>query len=173
MPSKTNLKQLIPPEEIRIVVERLAREVRTRYADKDPLLICVLKGSFMFFADLVRLLKMPFEIDFMQAQCYGTGHTPRREVGIYMEPSHDISGRHVIVVEDIIDRGVTALEIMEYLKEKNPASIALMTLLVREGTPVKPDFAGIKVDKGFVAGYGMDYKEHYRALPGIYVVEDS
>lgn len=171
MPHKTNLKQLIPPEEIRIVVERLAREVRTRYADKDPLLICVLKGSFMFFSDLVRLLKMPFEIDFLQAQCYGTGHAPQAEARIAMEPSHDISGRHVIVVEDIIDRGITALKIFEYLKEKDPASVALMTLLLREGSSVKPDFAGIKIHKGFVAGYGMDYKEHYRALPGIYVVE--
>jgi hypoxanthine phosphoribosyltransferase len=166
------LRPLYTKDEITRAVERLATEIRQGFLDKDPVLVCVLKGAFIFFSDLVKALKMPATIAFIQAECYGMCHTPKAEVTISMDTSGDIKGRHVIVIEDIVDRGATATAIIEHLKARSPAGVSLCALLLRKGASIRPDFAGMEIPEGFVAGYGMDFKERYRTLDGIYVVEE-
>jgi hypoxanthine phosphoribosyltransferase len=169
---QTNLKQLFPPEEIHIMVNRLAHEIHRDFPSKNPVFIGALKGAFVFLADLVRAVKMPLEVDFIQTASYGKQHTPSQEVLITRDVSLDIRGRHVIIVEGIIDRGTTARAIKKHLEANAPASMSLCALLVRDGhaKDIQVDYAGARIGEGFVVGYGMDYHEHYRALPGLYTV---
>lgn len=167
-----NLKPILTPEEIGKTVERIAAEIEADYASRDPLLIGVLKGAFIFLSDLLRAVKMPLDIDFVQTTCYGRRDTPSSEVIVTRDISAEIKGRDIIIVEGIIDRGHTARALKEYFGTKGPSSIRLCTLLMRRSTPVdiKVDYVGARIDEGFIVGYGMDYKEHYRGLRGLYTV---
>lgn len=167
-----NLKLLIPPEELHIIINRIARDIRADYAGKDPVLIGVLKGASVFLSDLIRAIKMPLEIDFVQTSSYGERDSPSEQVAIIKDITSDIRGREVILVEGIVDRGHTARELMKHFNEKEASSVRICTLLLREGggKDVKPDYVGTRIDKGFVVGYGMDYKERFRYLPGIYIL---
>jgi hypoxanthine phosphoribosyltransferase len=169
------LKLIIPPEEIRKIVERLAGEIRHDCSKKNPVLVGVLKGSFVFMADLVRALEMPVEVDFIRAIRYGIRDRPSKEARIIKDIETNIEGRDVIVVEDIIDGGVTMKALVEHLKAKRPASIKLCALLLRSTirAEVKIDYLGTTVSEGFVVGYGLDLKEQYRHLPALYVIEDK
>lgn len=154
------------------MVNRLAGEIRHDFPSKNPVFIGALKGAFVFLADLVRAIKMPLEIDFIQTASYGKQHAPSEAVLITRDVSIDIRERHVIIVEGIIDRGTTALAIIKHLEAKSPASLTLCALLVRDGHAkgVQVDYVGARIGEGFVVGCGMDYHEHYRALPGLYTV---
>jgi hypoxanthine phosphoribosyltransferase len=165
------LKLLMGREEIRSVVKRLAEEIHDDYARKNPLLVGVLKGSFVFLSDLVRALDMEVEVDFIRVISYGGEVSPGKKVEITKDIETAIRDREVLVVEDISDRGVTVEKIKAHLVGKNPKSVRFCAFLAREGTKV--DYAGKVIEKGFVVGYGLDLREKYRNLPEVYRVEDK
>lgn len=152
--------------EIRSAVRRIAAEISAAHRDTCPLLVGVLKGAFVFLADLVRELAIPFEVDFVRARSYGTGTHSKGTVEIVKDVETDLRGRHVIVVEDIADTGLTLDVVVARLEAGGAASVKRCALLVREGcTP--PDYAGLSVGPGFVVGYGIDHAERYRGLRDI------
>ncbi|MBI5048665.1 MAG: hypoxanthine phosphoribosyltransferase [Deltaproteobacteria bacterium] len=167
------LKQLFQPEEIHLAVTRLANDIRKDYAGKSPLLIGILKGSFIFLADIVRSLKIPVEIDFIRAASYGSGDTSSGNVQIIKDIDADIENRDVIVIEDVVDTGLTLNVVLKHLKAKNPASLRLCALVDkpdRRQVPIKIDYLGFHAKEGFLVGYGLDYNEKYRYLQGLYVM---
>ena len=153
-------------DEIRAAVRRVAREISAAYAGECPLLVGVLKGSFVFLADLVRELTIPFEVDFLRARSYGTGIRSKGAVEIAKDVECDLRDRHVIVIEDIADTGLTMDVVVDRLRAGRPASVKRCALLVREGRPAL-DYAGLTVGPGFLVGYGIDYAEQYRGLRDI------
>ncbi|MFQ5736359.1 MAG: phosphoribosyltransferase [Thermodesulfobacteriota bacterium] len=164
------LEPFISPEEVGALVSEIAARLRADYAGRDPVLLGVLKGAFVFMADLTRALDaMDMEVDFVQAASYGHRDEPSHEVLITRDVTTEIKGRHVIVVEGIIDRGLTVRAVLDHLGSKGPASLSLCTLLLRDthraGREV--EYFGRRIGEGFVVGYGMDYKGRYRNLPGV------
>lgn len=153
-------------DEIRETVRRLAKQISADYREERPLLVGVLKGSFVFLADLVRELTIPFEVDFVRARSYGTGLRSKGAVEIAKDVEADIEDRHVIVVEDIADTGLTMDVVVDRIRAGKPASVKRCALLVREGCAI-PDYMGFPIGPGFVVGYGIDYAENYRGLRDI------
>lgn len=172
-----NLKLIIPPEEIHIIVNRLAKDIRAEYGAKNPVFVGVMKGALVFTADLIRAVKLPLEVDFVQMSSYGKSTTPAKEPVMTRDASLDLKDRHIIIVEAMIDRGVTISALVRYLAQKGPASVRVCTLLLRNRRSFtslpKIDFVGTHVSDGFVVGYGLDYKEHYRHLPGLYMIDTA
>ena len=169
------LRRLFTKEEIREAVERLGREIEEGYRGKTPILIGILKGSFVFLADLVRTLSIPVEIDFIRAASYGRGTRPSGEVSILKDIELSIQGRDVLLVEDIVDTGITLRVICDHLREKGPSSLRICALIdkkVRREVDVAVDLVGFEVEGGFLVGYGLDCGERYRHLPEIYVLEE-
>ncbi len=167
-------KILFTREEIAEKVKMLAAEIKNAYADKNPLILCILKGSLVFTADLIRELDFPCTIDFMQVSSYGSGATTTGELVFKKDIDSDLSGRHVIVVEDILDTGVTLSKVMKVLKERNPASLALCVFLdkpERRKIEVPADYIGYQIEDEFVVGYGLDYNEKYRNLPYVGILK--
>jgi hypoxanthine phosphoribosyltransferase len=160
------LEPMFTEGQILEAVRRIAREISDAYGDVCPLLVGVLKGSFVFMADLVRELTIPFEVDFVLARSYGLGTKSTGRVEILKEIESNVRGRHVVVVEDIADTGLTLEAVVTRIEAGSPASIRRCALLVREGHP-PVDFAGLSVGSGFVVGYGIDYAERYRGLRDI------
>ncbi len=175
MSSKVGPRVLIPRAEVAFIVARLAAEISRDYHDKTPLLIGILKGSFVFMADLIRCLDFPLEVDFIRLSSYGRGTQTSGTVRVVQGLRSKLPGRHVLVVEDIIDTGTTVAFLIEYLKKKRPASLKLCALLdkpSRRRVPVTIDYLGRAVPDKFVVGYGIDVNEKYRNLPDIYYLED-
>ena len=170
-------KVLIPEEQIQQRIAALGQEMNAIYTDEDiPMLVCVLKGAFMFLADLTRQLNFRHEIDFMQISSYGEGTTSSGVVRILLDLAANIEGRHVILVEDIVDSGHTLDYIMRHFSARNPASIRVATLLnkpSRREVDVDVDFIGFEVPDEFVMGYGLDYAQQYRNVPYIGVLKTS
>jgi hypoxanthine phosphoribosyltransferase len=160
------LQPVFSEDEIRSAVRRLAARISADYADECPVLVGVLKGSFVFLADLVRELAVPLEVDFVRARSYGTGLRSSGAVEIAKDVEVDLKGRHVIVVEDIADTGLTMDVVVERIRAGRPASVRRCALLLREGCP-EPDYFGFRCGPGFVVGYGIDYAERYRSLRDI------
>ena len=156
-------------EEIRGAVRRVAGEISETYRDACPLLVGVLKGSFVFLADLVRELRIPCEVDFVRARSYGSGTKSAGAVEMLRDVEADVRGRHVVVVEDIADSGLTLDIVVARIRTREPASVCRCALLVREGCH-RPEFVGFTIGKGFVVGYGIDYAERYRGLRDIRVL---
>ena len=169
------LKPYLTPEKIDEIVGHIAREIASKLGGQTPVLVGVLKGSFVFLADLSRKLGEGHEIDFIQTACYGMRDAPSNEVLILRDITADLKGRDVVIVEDIIDRGHTAKVLIEYFSSRGAKSVKLCALFKRKGgAPGLPvDFVGLEIGEGFVVGYGMDYKEQYRNLPGLYMLEDG
>jgi hypoxanthine phosphoribosyltransferase len=160
--------------QISSTIGRLAEEISRDYRDKNPLLIGILKGSFVFMADLVRRLEFPLELDFIRLSSYGSDRQTSGTVRVVQGLRSAVKGRHVLVVEDIIDTGITVAFLLKYLKKKQPASLRLCTLLdkpSRRRVPVKIDYLGNTVPDKFLVGYGLDCDEKYRNLPDIYFLE--
>lgn len=155
--------------EIRETVRRLAREISDAYRGECPVLVGVLKGAFVFLADLARELTISFEIDFIRARSYGSGTVSSGHVEIIKDIESDVSGRHVLVIEDIADTGLTLQTVVARIQSAAPASVKRCALLVRRGG-IAPDFAGFALDDGFVVGYGVDHAEKYRGLRDIRVL---
>ena len=162
-------------DEIAATVKRLAAEIRRDYHDKHPILIGVLKGSFMFLADLIRLLDFPLEVEFIRLSSYGGGKSPGK-IKLLQGVQSKVKDRHVLVIEDIIDTGLTTAFVLDYLNRKKPASLKLCTLTdkpARRKTAVNIDYLGLTVPNKFIVGYGIDWNERFRYLPGIYAMEDE
>ncbi len=165
---------LLSEEQIEKVVKKIADEISRDYKDKNPLIISVLKGSFVFMADLVRRITVPCAVDFMSISSYGKGMRTSGEVKINKDLDTKIENRHVIVVEDILDSGLTLSYILDMFKARGPASIALCALLDkpdRRKMPVRIDYSGFTIPDEFVVGYGLDYNEKYRNLPYIGILK--
>ena len=165
---------LFSQEELQTRIQELGAQISRDYAGKEPLLISVLRGSYIFMADLTRALDCMCRVDFMAVSSYGSGTTSSGQVEIVKDLSDSIEGKDLIIVEDILDSGNTLHYLMQLLKARHPASIRLCTLLdkpSRRAKPITADYVGFEVPDKFVVGYGLDYDEKYRNLPYIGVLK--
>jgi hypoxanthine phosphoribosyltransferase len=161
---------LISADEIKDKIAELAKEIDADYADRDPLLVGVLKGAAMFMSDLARTMDRPTTMEFMAVSSYGSSTTSSGVVRILKDLDRDIAGQHVLIVEDIVDSGLTLSWLLKNLASRGPASIQVVALLrkpdaVKVVVPVK--YIGFDIPNEFVVGYGLDYRERYRDLPYI------
>ena len=164
---------VISAEESRARIKERGRELTAAYEGKKPIVVGILKGSFIFLADLVREMDFEVEIDFVQTSSYREGTSPGA-LELLMGPSIQPSGRHVLLVEDLLDTGVTCSFVQDLILSKNPASFALCALVdkkERREVPIEADYVGFALERGFIVGFGTDYAEAGRNLPGIYVLE--
>ncbi len=168
------LKLLISAEEIARRVKELGSQITRDYAGRPVVFIGILKGAFIFLADLVRAVDLPdLEIDFVRLSSYGKSDTSSGEVKITKDIELTIKGKDVIVVEDIVDTGYTLEYFQEVLKLHEPRSVRICCLIdkaERRKARIKIDYCGFKIPKGFLVGYGLDFAEKYRHLPGIYEI---
>lgn len=158
---------LLSESQIQQRICELGEQISADYAGLNPLLLCVLKGGYVFLADLTRCLTIKHDVDFMAISSYGDGTESSGVVRILKDLDRDISGRHVLVVEDIIDTGRTLAYLMQNLRVRQPASLRVCTLLnkpSRREIELHIDYAGFEIPDRFVIGYGLDYAEHYRNL---------
>jgi len=166
---------LLSEEQIRLRIRELGQILSAEYADKDPVVVGVLKGVVVFYADMIRQLTMPCQMDFMWISSYeGTDSTGKME--LKRDISADIRGRHVLILEDIFDTGNSLQFTYDHLMRKEPASLKICTLLDkpsrrRPGVTVKADYVGFEIPNAFVVGYGLDYNEHYRNLPYVGILK--
>ena len=175
MVSQSQLKILISRDQIAEAVTKLALGINRDYQSKQPLLISVLKGSFVFTADLIRQLNLPLELDFIRLSSYGSSRQSSGTVRVVQGIKTPVKGRDVLVVEDIVDTGMAISFLLEYLKKKQPASLKLCALTdkpSRRRVRVPIDYLGFTVPNKFIVGYGLDCDEKFRNLPDIYVIED-
>lgn len=170
---KANIRTLISEEQIRQRTKELAKEIDARYQGKELTMICVLKGSFLFFADLVRAVNVPVKVEFISCSSYGNEKTSSGEVKLALDITAPLDGREVLIVEDIVDTGLTLKYIRELFQVRNPASIACCALLQKPAAlkvDVKVEYVGFPIGNEFVVGYGLDYAQSYRELPYIGVM---
>jgi hypoxanthine phosphoribosyltransferase len=162
-------------EDIRRRVEELGRTITGEYVGRKPVLVSVLKGGAMFLADLIRVIDLPLEAHFMAISRYGEAEESMGRVQILLDVDVDLADRHVLLVEDIVDTGLTSRYLLSVLRSRAPATLELCTLLdksARRIVPLSPRFAGFDCPDAFVVGYGLDYLERYRNLPDIMRVDD-
>ena len=163
---------VVSEEELRTRVTELGKEITADYEDRPPLLVGVLKGAFMFMSDLARAIDLPVELDFMAVSSYGSATKTSGVVRILKDLDIDLTGHHVLIVEDIVDSGLTLAYLRKNLAARGPSSLEVCSLLVKEGLQkVDPDlrYVGFRIPPHFVVGYGLDVEERYRNLP--YVAE--
>ncbi len=166
---------LISEEELQEAVAKIGRQISRDFEDKDPIFVGVLKGCFIFMADLMRYVDIHCSVDFMAVSSY-KGTTSTGAVKINKDLSENIEGRHVIIVEDILDSGVTLNYLKNYLLGRKPASISIATLMdkpSRRKADVYADYSCFEVPDAFVVGYGLDYNERYRNLPYIGILKEE
>ncbi|MDX9787223.1 MAG: hypoxanthine phosphoribosyltransferase [Desulfobacterales bacterium] len=172
----TNLTPVLTKEKIAHIVAELARDISNDYQGRQLVLIGVLKGAFIFLSDLVRHLTIPVEIDFVRASSYAEQSCSSGQVMLTKPVEIDIEGKNVLIVEDIIDTGLTIVSLIEYLKALKPAGIKVCVFIdkhERRKVLFDADYVGYSTDRGFLVGYGLDYAEKYRHLPGIFEVEPT
>lgn len=165
---------LITADEIQDKIAHLAKQITEDYRDKDVLLVGVLKGAFVFMADLAREIQLPLEFDFMAVSSYGSATKSSGVVRILKDLDYEITGRHVLLVEDIIDSGLTISYLLRYLEARRPASLEICSLFWKKGeqaVPLEVKYPGFELAPVFVVGYGLDYDEKYRNLPYIGVLK--
>jgi hypoxanthine phosphoribosyltransferase len=170
------LKLLYSKDQIAEQVGRLGREITRDHPDSELVMVCILKGSFLFFADLVRAVQAPLVVDFMRVASYGSDTQSSGIVEVRKDLEIPIAGRDVVLVEDIIDSGHTLSTLYNLLLLRNPRSLRICTLIdkrCRREVEIEADYAGITMDDGFIIGYGLDYDERYRNLADIFVVEPA
>lgn len=170
-----DIKQvLLSEEQLQEKIKELGQKITEDYQDRNPLVICVLKGAFIFMADLVKQMKMPMEIDFMAVSSYGSSTKSSGVVRIIKDLEVSVEGRDVLIVEDIIDSGLTLSYLIDVLERRNALSVAVVTLLdkpERRTVPLEVEYKGFTLPDEFVVGYGLDYAEKYRNLPYIGVLK--
>lgn len=165
---------LFTEEQLKIRVNEIARQIEADYAGQEIMLVSVLRGSFIFMADLCRAIRLPCTLDFMSVSSYGGGTSSTGQVQITKDLSEDIAGRNLIVVEDILDSGNTLSYLLKILEHRRPASVRLCALLdkpERRTRPVELRYCGFTIPDAFVVGYGLDYAEKYRNLPYIGILK--
>lgn len=172
-----NLTLLISPQEIAIATERLAKEIDRDYQNIPLTIVVILKGSFIFIADLVREIQTPLDnIEFIQLSSYKEKIISSGEASLLLDVElKSIQGKHILLAEDIVDTGISTSTALEILKQKKPASIKLCSLLDKPGRrqkDVQIDYLGFSIPDYFVLGYGLDVDQKYRQLPGIYYFKD-
>lgn len=167
---------MISKEQIENRVKELAAQLDKLYEGRKPVIVCVLKGSVLFFTDLIRNMKTDVCLDFMRVSSYGSGTKSTGEIVVKQDLSEDIKGRDVLIVEDIIDSGNTLYNLKKLLISRAPASVNIVTLLdkpARREAPIEPEYTGFVIEDEFVIGYGLDYAEDYRNLPYVGVLKRS
>lgn len=167
---------LIPRDEIARMCRRLGEQISADYADREVILIGVLKGAYVFMADLARHLSVPCRIDFMSVSSYGSGTRTSGVVRITKDLDSDITGKHIIVVEDIVDTGLTLRHLRQLLGTRNPASIAICTAFdkpERRKVEVQVEYVGMKIPDEFIVGYGLDFDGKFRNLPDVSILGDD
>ena len=166
---------LLDEQDIKDIVKKVGAEITRDYADKNPLVIAVLRGAVVFMADIMRAIECPLSIDFMAVSSYGDGVKSSGVVRIVKDLDTKIEGRHVIIVEDVLDSGLTLSYLVRMLQSRTPASIEIAAFLVKdiEGKrpAIDPRYVGTHVPDKFVVGYGLDYAERYRNLPFVGVLK--
>lgn len=166
---------LLDEQDIKDIVKKVGAEITRDYADKNPLVIAVLRGAVVFMADIMRAIECPLSIDFMAVSSYGDGVKSSGVVRIVKDLDTKIEGRHVVIVEDVLDSGLTLSYLVRMLQSRNPASIEIAAFLVKdiEGKrpAIDPRYVGTHVPDKFVVGYGLDYAERYRNLPFVGVLK--
>ncbi|OQX51985.1 MAG: hypoxanthine phosphoribosyltransferase [Candidatus Cloacimonas sp. 4484_209] len=171
---KLKSKLLFKKGEIKKQVKKLAEKLNKDYDSKNPILVCILKGAFVFLADLIRELRFPVRIDFISVSSYGDATRTSGIVKILKDISFDIEGEDVILIEDVLDTGLTLSYIYDFLSRKNPKSLKICVLLEKEinrTKKIKVDYRGFTIPNKYVIGYGLDFNEKFRNLPDISVME--
>jgi len=167
---------MITEEQIATRIKEVAAQLDKLYEGRTPVVICILKGSAIFFADLIRNMKTALTVDFMAVSSYGSGTKSSGELKITKDLSTDIAGRDVLIVEDIIDSGNTLYHLKKMLNARAPSSVNIVTLLdkpERREMPLEPEYTCFVIEDEFVIGYGLDYAEEYRNLPYVGVLKRS
>ena len=167
---------LYTEEELRRRVKELGRQITADYAGREPMLVSVLRGSYIFMADLTRAISLDVTVDFMAVSSYGAGTVSSGQVEIKKDLSDSIEGKDLIIVEDILDSGNTLYYLMDVLRARKPASIricALMDKPDRRTKPITADYVGFTIPDAFIVGYGLDYDERYRNLPYVGILKHS
>jgi len=170
---KTSKEILFSKETIQKRVKELAEQISEDYAGKELILIGILKGAFIFMADLIREISIPCRVDFARLASYGTGSESSGKVVLTKDIETSIKGKDVLIVEDILDTGLTMQYFVGWMKERNPKSIKICVFLdkrKRRKVSFEADYVGYSIEDGFVVGYGLDFNEMYRFSPDIYVI---
>jgi hypoxanthine phosphoribosyltransferase len=167
--------EMISAEQIQVRINELGKQITGEYKGKLPIFISVLNGSFMFLSDLIKKVDIHCEIDFIKLSSYGDQKISSGNVKTLKELNADISERHVVIVEDIVDTGLSISYLEKIMKEHNPASIRIASLLLKPDSlkyDLKVDYVGFEIPNKFVIGYGLDYAQKYRNLDSIYVLSE-
>jgi len=170
------MKPLYTQEDIARQVRALGKEISQDYQDQELILLVVLKGSMIFAADLCREISCPVRLDFIRVSSYGSGTTSSGQIDFKIPLQDDIAGKHVLIVEDIIDTGNTLQVLHQHLLDRQPESLKCCTLIDKKKyrqVAFEADYVGFTMDDGFIIGYGLDYNEHYRNLAGIYLLDPN
>ena len=169
-------KVLYTKEQIGKRVSEIGYELSLNFLDRNPVLVCILRGAVVFLVDLMRYMTIPLEIDFMSVSSYGSSTVSSGVVQIRKDIDLDIAKRHVIVVEDIVDSGLSLQYILDFLKRRNPTSITTCAFLNKPAAhkvQIKIDYIGYEIENDFVVGYGLDYADKYRNLPYIGILKEE
>ncbi|MFP3866840.1 MAG: hypoxanthine phosphoribosyltransferase [Desulfobacteraceae bacterium] len=172
MPPGTLLQVLLPPAAIQARVVELGAAISQDYRDQDLTLVGILKGSMLFLADLLRCLTIPVTVDFLAITSYQAGERQKGAVRLVKDLDEEVTGRHLLIVEDIVDTGLTLGYLVRTLAARGPASVRICTLLDRPQRRIVPlplAYRGFEIADDFVVGYGLDYQQYYRYLPGVYL----
>ncbi len=174
MTEEYRLVPRITGNELNALIDKLAEDINKDYAGKNILVVGILKGAFIFLADLTRKLSSPVEVDFVRLSSYGNRSETSGTVRLTKDLEVPVAGRHVLIVEDIVDTGLTLDWFLRYLQNQKPESVricALVDKLERRQVQVPLDYVGLRIQEGFIVGYGLDYSEKHRNLPGIFEVQ--
>ena len=169
-------KPLVTQEEMRARIKELGREITQDYRDKDLVLVGVLKGAFAFFADLVRVIRLPVQVDFLIVKSQKTRRGSSGKVKVVTDLTEEVKGRHVLLVEDIVDSGLTVQQLLKQVTKSKPASVEVCALLNKPACRqlnVRVRYVGFDVPDQFVVGYGLDYQQKYRNLPYLAVLDSG
>lgn len=167
-------RPLVTQEDMRARIKELGKQITTDYAGKDFVLIGVLKGAYAFYADLARAIRIPMRVDFIVVTSYGSKAKTSGRVKMVTDPTEDLTGKDVLLVEDIVDSGLTVQHLVTTLSKRKPRSIKVCTLLSksdRRTVDVKVDYIGFQIPNKYVVGYGLDYQQKYRNLPYLAVLD--
>lgn len=169
-------KILVTEEELKLKVKELSARLNEDYKSKNPLFIVILKGAFVFAADIFKYIEIPAAIDFMVVSSYASGTESSGNIKIIKDVAQSIEGKDVVIIEDIVDTGYTLSNLVKLLKERNPASVEICSCVdkpERRVVPVDVKYKGFEVENEFIVGYGLDYAEKYRNLPFIGVLKEE